>query len=103
IACWTLLGGAMSGHSAAAFSGETPEDRPPAAVVRCQEAIVNPVSGHAECIRPRGAPVDPPPPRPPVVKLAVFDFELEDISASASAPGESTRSAAIMEAVSSDA
>jgi hypothetical protein len=29
--------------------------------VICQEAEVNPVTGHAECIRPRGAPVDPPP------------------------------------------
>jgi hypothetical protein len=32
---------------------------------RCQVAIVNPVSGNAECVEPRGAPVDPPPPRPP--------------------------------------
>jgi hypothetical protein len=29
--------------------------------VLCQEAEVNPVTGHAECIRPRGAAVDPPP------------------------------------------
>jgi hypothetical protein len=24
----------------------------------CQEALVNPVSGHAECVRPYGAPVE---------------------------------------------
>lgn len=29
----------------------------------CKVADVNPVSGHAECVDPRGAPVDPPPPR----------------------------------------
>jgi len=49
----------------------------------CQEAMVNPVSGHAECVRPFGAPVAAPPPRPPVVKLAVFDFELEDATPAA--------------------
>lgn len=38
---------------------------PPAPAVRCEEALVNPVSGHAECVKPRGAAVDPPPPRPP--------------------------------------
>jgi hypothetical protein len=35
--------------------------QPPAT---CKEAIVSPVSGHAECVDPRGAPVDPPPQRP---------------------------------------
>lgn len=39
----------------------------------------------------------------PPVKIAVFDFELEDVSAAASLPGESTSSAAIMEKVSSEA
>ena len=29
----------------------------------CRLADVNPVSGNAECVDPRGAPVDPPPPR----------------------------------------
>jgi hypothetical protein len=28
---------------------------------KCLEAAVNPVTGHALCINPRGAPVDPPP------------------------------------------
>ena len=42
---------------------------PPAvqAPQRCLEAVVNPVSGHAECVRPRGVAVEPPAPpaRPP--------------------------------------
>jgi hypothetical protein len=42
------------------------EDARDAAAVRCKEAIVNPVSGNAECVSPPGAPVDPPPPRPPL-------------------------------------
>jgi len=31
---------------------------------KCEVAVVNPVSGYAECVKPRGAPVDQPPPRP---------------------------------------
>ncbi len=30
----------------------------------CRQAVVNPVSGFAECVEPRGAPVGKPPPRP---------------------------------------
>ncbi len=30
---------------------------------RCEVAIVNPVSNFAECVKPRGAHVDPPPRR----------------------------------------
>jgi hypothetical protein len=103
IACMTLLGVAISGYSAAALSNEIPEAKPPVPAVPCEEAIVNPVSGHAECVRPRGAPVDPAPPRPPVVKLAVFDFELEDVSPAASLLGQTTSSEASMETVSSEA
>jgi hypothetical protein len=29
---------------------------------KCLEAAVNPVTGYAYCINPRGAPVEPPPP-----------------------------------------
>jgi len=29
--------------------------------VKCRKALVNPVTGHAICIDPKGAPVDPPP------------------------------------------
>jgi hypothetical protein len=37
---------------------------PATAAAVCEEAVVSPVSGYAECVRPRGAPVAPPPPRP---------------------------------------
>jgi len=103
IACLMLLGAAICGRAGAALSGETPEARPPAPAAPCKEAIVNPVSGYAECVRPRGAPVDPPPPRPSVVKLAVFDFELDDVSPAASLLGQTTSNEAIMEKVSSEA
>jgi hypothetical protein len=39
----------------------------------------------------------------PPVKIAVFYFELEDVSAAASLPGESSSSAAIMQKVSNEA
>ena len=35
----------------------------PLAQAACKMADVNPVSGHAECVDPQGAPVDAPPPR----------------------------------------
>lgn len=38
---------------------------PVAAPPRCEVAVVSPVSGFAECVKPRGAPVDQPPARPP--------------------------------------
>ena len=44
--------------------GEEPAAVPP--VPRCEIAVVSPVTGSAECVKPRGAPVDPPPPRPPL-------------------------------------
>ena len=69
----------------------------------CEEAMVSPVSGHAECVRPFGAPVDPPPPRPAVVKLAVFDFELEDATPAAALMGQRTSTAAVLDKVSSEA
>jgi len=103
IACLMLLGAAIFGSPGAALSSETSEARPPAPVALCKEAIVNPVSGYAECVRPRGAPVDPPPPRPSVVKLAVFDFELDDVSPAASFLGQTTSNEAVMEKVSSEA
>jgi hypothetical protein len=33
----------------------------PPARAKCKEAVVSPVTGHADCVRPRGAAVDPPP------------------------------------------
>ncbi len=39
-------------------------DQAPGPSAVCLEAVVSPVSGFAECVNPRGAPVAPPPPRP---------------------------------------
>ncbi len=103
IACLVLLGAATSARSGAAAPGETSEATTTAATALCKEAIVNPVSGHAECVRPPGAPVDPPPPRPSLVKLAVFDFELDDISPAAALLGRTTSDEATMEKVSTEA
>jgi len=57
-----LLAGASWAGPIAADDGEVPVggNTP----VKCEEAFVSPVSGHAECVRPMGAPVEPPPPRP---------------------------------------
>jgi Protein of unknown function (DUF2380) len=68
----------------------------------CKLAVVNPVSGYAECVDPSGAPVDPPPARPTRVKLAVFDFELDDVTPAAALLGRSTSDAAAMDKVSQE-
>ena len=100
LACWALAAAMPSAHSGIARASDIPEvDRS----APCKEAIVNPVSGYAECVRPPGAAVDPPPPRPAVVKLAVFDFELEDATPAAALLGQTTRNEAAMEKVSVDA
>jgi hypothetical protein len=49
---------AVAGGAAMA---ETATDQAPAAV-QCRKAEVNPVTGHALCLDPIGAPVAPPPP-----------------------------------------
>ena len=100
LVCWTSAAAMLSAHSGIASSSDIPEADH---FALCKEAIVNPVSGHAECIRPLGAPVDPPPPRPAVVKLAVFDFELEDATPAAALLGQTVRNDAAMEKVSVDA
>lgn len=101
--CLIVLGAAMTGRPQIALSSETREAKAPESAVLCEEAIVNPISGYAECVRPAGAPVDPAPPRPTVVKLAVFDFELEDVTPAAALLGQSTSNEATMEQVSSEA
>jgi hypothetical protein len=103
VVCLTLLGAAMTGRSGVTLSSETRGPKPAEAAVLCEEAFVNPISGYAECVRPPGAPVDPPPPRPTVVKLAVFDFEFEDVTPAASLLGQRTSNEATMENVSSEA
>ncbi|HEX3846845.1 MAG TPA: hypothetical protein VHV81_05645 [Steroidobacteraceae bacterium] len=55
-----LLG--VFGWLYAAAEDASPSAPPPP---RCEVAVVNPVSGFAECVKPRGAKADPPPPRPP--------------------------------------
>jgi hypothetical protein len=37
------------------------EGRTGRAPAKCLEAVVNPVTGYAFCVNPRGAPVEPPP------------------------------------------
>jgi len=93
--CWTLALAFALEHSGLALAAGS------AAV--CKEAIVSPVSGHAECVRPRGAPVDPPPPRPQMIRLAVFDFELDDVSPAASILGQIGSNETTMAKVSGEA
>jgi hypothetical protein len=52
--------------SAQAPGAVTPPPAPEAAAEKavCKEAVVSPVSGFAECVDPRGAPVAPAPKRP---------------------------------------
>jgi hypothetical protein len=97
LACCALTATALSAPSGSGASSDIPGAAP------CKLAIVNPVSGYAECVQPPGAPVDPPPPRPAVVKLAVFDFELEDATPAAALLGQGTKNEAVMEKVSLDA
>jgi hypothetical protein len=99
LVCWASAA-MLSAHSGSASSSDIPEaDRS----APCKVAIVNPVSGHAECVQPLGAPVDQPPPRPAAVKLAVFDFELEDATPAAALLGQTARNEAAMDKVSVDA
>lgn len=56
----SILIGAITTASCAAAR---PRTQPPTAGI-CEEAVVSPVSGYAQCVRPRGAPVAAPPPRP---------------------------------------
>ena len=83
-----LVGAMLLGRVAVGHPSDTPDDKVPAATAACKVAIVNPISGFAECVRPPGAPVDPPPPRPQPIKLAVFDFELDDATPAAALPLE---------------
>jgi len=59
IAFSALLSVLLYGHSAVVLASEAPQTKLAATAALCKEAIVNPVSGYAECVRPPGAPVDP--------------------------------------------
>jgi hypothetical protein len=100
MACSAVAILAFSAGIHIARAGEAPDAPSTHPAALCKEAIVNPVSGHADCVNPLGAPVDPPPPRPAVVKLAVFDFELEDATPAAALLGQATRNEATMGEVS---
>jgi hypothetical protein len=54
-------GAEAAADSESADETNAQEPTPGLASVKCEVAQVNPVTGHAECIRPRGAAVDPPP------------------------------------------
>jgi hypothetical protein len=99
LVCWASAAMLCAHSGIASASDITAADQ----FAPCKVAVVNPVSGHAECVLPRGAPVDPPPPRPAVVKLAVFDFELEDATPSAALLGQSAGNDAAMEKINNDA
>ncbi len=63
-----------------AFAGDESVPSTGAGSNKCEVAVVNPVSGYAECVKPRGAPVDQPPPRPPPTPdecLKHADLDLE--------------------------
>jgi hypothetical protein len=55
----TMTPRAMSDPATGQTDGKTAKKTP-----HCEVAMVNPVSGHAECVKPLGAPVAPPPKRP---------------------------------------
>ena len=55
VAMWLLPTVAQSEEQSAQSTEE------PAAPAKCLEAAVNPVTGDAICVNPRGAPVEPPP------------------------------------------
>jgi hypothetical protein len=54
------LAGCVFMGSLATASGDEPAA---ASGPHCEVAVVNPVSNYAECVKPRGAHVDPPPKR----------------------------------------
>src|SRR5579864_133057 len=60
VVCITVLGAAFAVRSGVARCSESPKVKPPGPSVLCEEAVVNPISGYAECVRPPGAPVAPP-------------------------------------------
>ncbi len=66
-----------------AAAAQTPA-APAQAAPRCEVAVVNPVSGFAECVKPRGVPVAAPPPHPaptPQQCAAHPDLDLPDCGA----------------------
>jgi hypothetical protein len=61
---WLGAALAQAPGDAAPSSPPVPAPAPATSSAKCQEALVNPISGFAECVKPRGAAVAPPPKRP---------------------------------------
>jgi len=77
--CVAIMIGAKIGGNGTAHASDGDAQASP--TLQCKVAIVNPVSGHAECVEPRGAAVDPPPQRPPPAKEACLRHEELEIKA----------------------
>lgn len=63
-----------------ATAGDESAQQSTPAGTKCEVAVVNPVSGYAECVQPRGVPVEQPPPRSPPTPdecLKHADLDLE--------------------------
>lgn len=79
---------AIAACAASSAGDENAQGTKPASP-KCELAVVNPVSGYAECVKPRGAPVDQPPQRPPPTPeecLKHPDLDLESCRQSQPAP-----------------
>jgi hypothetical protein len=92
LACALALCGPLD---AALTSGDQPPAQPPrSADSKCEVAVVNPVTGYAECVKPRGVPVDQPPARPAPSRqecLEHRDLDIEACRQYATPPGENPR------------
>lgn len=66
-------------HAAGADDAAPAQDKP-ASPPKCLEALVSPVSGHAECVRPFGAPVEQ-------IRRADLSCQLHSSSSGASGQG----------------
>jgi hypothetical protein len=64
VASTTLALGTLWVTSDSVFASDENTTAAPPGGQKCEVAVVNPVSGYAECVKPRGAPVDQPPSRP---------------------------------------
>lgn len=64
VRCRHLMTGPLLAGVMLALCGPVTAGNPPPAR-QCRVAVVSPVSGFAECVDPRGAPVAQPPSRPP--------------------------------------
>lgn len=71
---------ATAGAHTATADDTAPAQGKPASPPKCLEALVSPVSGHAECVRPFGAPVEQ-------IRRADLPCQLHSSSSGASGQG----------------